>query len=429
MWGFESRYTLILDARGIQKNIGDSSRFKCRAIRCDLQRKQKITMSSLLDTKPRFCVAVEMLLDYWLQDLKSTIPLTQQRSTSLDMHIMGLDQHQQNTLTGIFAYLQGVLGRYKGSERNCPPGIECDGMILGSLTIGLNTINILQPPHPPYNAIVRIIVIDVRPHHSLHFKGKLAEGSRHCASSLMKKNDLSGESARREGRRHQPTFTVWCHRIKFFTQSRCNEFKLFGECLCPENLRYPQGSNDPSYLLIKGLWHTQANQESRSDVEVICIRRIRSQILTLLWISKVWPCWQEILSFRRTELPKSDDSVLKDDLLLSGSAFICETCFAFFQWDKVQRPFEGSPASLKALHVLLMVNVMLSICLCYLYCAFFRLCVSAFFVIKLAAVLLLYLILNLHPSFHLHCLVMSSSFKQPFEEPTFLIIVHWHCCQ
>ena len=24
-------------------------------------------------------------------------------------------------------------------------------MILGSLTIGLNAINILQPPHPPYN--------------------------------------------------------------------------------------------------------------------------------------------------------------------------------------------------------------------------------------------------------------------------------------
>ena len=51
----------------------------------------------------------------------------------------------------IFAYLQSILDRYKGSERVCHRGIECDGMILGSLTIGLNAINILQPPHPPYN--------------------------------------------------------------------------------------------------------------------------------------------------------------------------------------------------------------------------------------------------------------------------------------
>ena len=32
----------------------------------------------------------------------------------------------------------------------------------------------------------------------------------------------------------------------------------------------------------------------------------------------------------------------------SGSGSICEILFALFRWDKVQRPFEGSPASLRA---------------------------------------------------------------------------------
>lgn len=62
-----------------------------------------------------------------------------------------VNQQRQSALTETFAYLQGVLERYKGSKRICSSGIECDGMLLGSLTIGLNAINILQPPLPPYN--------------------------------------------------------------------------------------------------------------------------------------------------------------------------------------------------------------------------------------------------------------------------------------
>ena len=62
-----------------------------------------------------------------------------------------INQQRQSALTDIFAYLQDVLERYKGSKRICFSGIECDGMLLGFLTIGLNAMNILQPPHPPYN--------------------------------------------------------------------------------------------------------------------------------------------------------------------------------------------------------------------------------------------------------------------------------------
>ena len=59
---------------------------------------------------------------------------------------------RQDTLFEIFDYLQDTLEKYQGSERICPEGIRCDGMLLGSLTIGLKAINILQPtPQPPYD--------------------------------------------------------------------------------------------------------------------------------------------------------------------------------------------------------------------------------------------------------------------------------------
>ncbi|KAL8837874.1 MAG: hypothetical protein Q9170_002349 [Blastenia crenularia] len=146
-----------------------------------------IELAILVD-KYELLESVELLLDRWLQNLKSTIPQTlnnnllpwiciswvfkkseifkkvtgiaQAESKGLleanhlpipESILNTIDQDRQNTLTEIFTYLQAVLERYKGSERNCPQGIECDGMILGSLTIGLNAINILQPPHPPYN--------------------------------------------------------------------------------------------------------------------------------------------------------------------------------------------------------------------------------------------------------------------------------------
>ncbi len=77
----------------------------------------------------------------------STIPEQQDIDVSTDK----INRCRQDTLSDIFAYLQGILENYQGSTRTCPQGIECDGMLLGSLTIGLKATNILEPPLPPYN--------------------------------------------------------------------------------------------------------------------------------------------------------------------------------------------------------------------------------------------------------------------------------------
>lgn len=48
-------------------------------------------------------------------------------------------------------YLQDTLEKYQGSKRICTQGICCDGMLLGSLTIGLKAINVLPTVKPPYD--------------------------------------------------------------------------------------------------------------------------------------------------------------------------------------------------------------------------------------------------------------------------------------
>ena len=162
-----------------------------------------LTELAILVDKYELLESVEMALDHWLQNLESTTPRTLNNDllswmciswlfqkpelfkkitkiaqleseghleanqlpipeSVLSKHLLHangvklnltdtIDQDRQNTLTEIFGYLQGVLERYKSGERICSQGIQCDAMILGSLTIGLNAINILQPPSPTYD--------------------------------------------------------------------------------------------------------------------------------------------------------------------------------------------------------------------------------------------------------------------------------------
>ena len=62
-----------------------------------------------------------------------------------------IDRCRQNTLAEIFAYLQNILTRYQGDIQICQHGLQCDGMILGSLIIGMNAVNVLQSFFSPYN--------------------------------------------------------------------------------------------------------------------------------------------------------------------------------------------------------------------------------------------------------------------------------------
>ena len=91
------------------------------------------------------------------------------------------------------------------------------------------------------------------------------------------------------------------------------------------------------------------------------------------------------------------------NLLLSGSASNCEILFALFRWDKDQRLFEGSPAFLKAFACPSgggCISVDWSFLFPFLY--LIRALRFVVVVVEHAVVLLLYLVLNLHPSFYLH---------------------------
>ncbi|MCJ1399231.1 hypothetical protein MMC11_002433 [Xylographa trunciseda] len=62
-----------------------------------------------------------------------------------------IDRSRANALAESFAYIQEVLKSYQGSKRNCALGLKCDAMVLGSLTLGLAAIGVLQPPPFPYD--------------------------------------------------------------------------------------------------------------------------------------------------------------------------------------------------------------------------------------------------------------------------------------
>ena len=105
-----------------------------------------------------------------------------------------IDQHRQNILTEIFAYLQSVLKRYKNSKRNCLREIECDEMILNSLTINLNAIKILQPPHSSYNGFsVKDIFRKLREMSKFQFCQIL----RDCERSLWSSSDETCEKIKK----------------------------------------------------------------------------------------------------------------------------------------------------------------------------------------------------------------------------------------
>ncbi|KAL8907443.1 MAG: hypothetical protein Q9207_001413 [Kuettlingeria erythrocarpa] len=87
----------------------------------------------------------------WLRDAHRTRHPGGQIRAPGDYGDDEINRSRQDTLSGIFAYLQGILEKYQGGTRIFPQGIECDWMLLGSLTMGLKAINILQPPLPPFS--------------------------------------------------------------------------------------------------------------------------------------------------------------------------------------------------------------------------------------------------------------------------------------
>jgi hypothetical protein len=61
-----------------------------------------------------------------------------------------VDTYRQDSLARILYFLQSKLREYQGSKGVCPLGLQCSAMVLGSLTVGLNEIGVLQSPDPPY---------------------------------------------------------------------------------------------------------------------------------------------------------------------------------------------------------------------------------------------------------------------------------------
>ncbi len=61
-----------------------------------------------------------------------------------------IDWARQEGLKEILSFLQSKLREYQGGKRTCLEGLQCTAMVLGSLTIGLNAIGVLQSPDPPY---------------------------------------------------------------------------------------------------------------------------------------------------------------------------------------------------------------------------------------------------------------------------------------
>ena len=80
----------------------------------------------------------------------------------MDLTILGLlmtnilaakiNSCRQAILREIFTYLEEIREGLL-CKRICPNSIECDGMALGCLMIGLKELNILQPPEPPYENV------------------------------------------------------------------------------------------------------------------------------------------------------------------------------------------------------------------------------------------------------------------------------------
>ncbi len=61
-----------------------------------------------------------------------------------------IDTRRQESLAEILSFLQSKLREYQDDKRLCPQGLRCNAMVLGSLTIGLKKIGVLQSPDPPY---------------------------------------------------------------------------------------------------------------------------------------------------------------------------------------------------------------------------------------------------------------------------------------
>ena len=143
--------------------------------------------------------------------------------------------------------------------------------------------------------------------------------------------------------------------------------------------------------------------------------RIRSQILTMLprmakpLISSASS--SSNLSFGRIELPWVS-IILCRKTVCSCPVPLPSAKFFLLYFDGIESrsPSKEAQPPWRLFHVLLTADMVLSIYLSSLYCTS-RLCVSVDVVVELAAVLLLHLVLNLRPSFHLRCLVTLSRFE------------------
>ena len=62
-----------------------------------------------------------------------------------------IEECRESTLRDILGFLHDTIARYKGPDRICQSGLECDSMVLGALIIGLGPINrLLGAPASSY---------------------------------------------------------------------------------------------------------------------------------------------------------------------------------------------------------------------------------------------------------------------------------------
>ncbi|MCJ1430818.1 hypothetical protein MMC27_000168 [Xylographa pallens] len=86
-----------------------------------------------------------------IAQLQSKGPIKEHRLPIPESVLRTIDRVREWALASIFSYRQDVLRSYQSGKGDCRLGLKCTAMILGSLTIRLTAIGILQLPEAPYN--------------------------------------------------------------------------------------------------------------------------------------------------------------------------------------------------------------------------------------------------------------------------------------
>ncbi|MCJ1287989.1 hypothetical protein MMC26_007342 [Xylographa opegraphella] len=86
-----------------------------------------------------------------IAQLRSKGPMTESRLPIPEPVLSKINVSREKALTEIFSYVQSVLKSYQGGKEICPfSGRRCSAMILGSLTMELAAMGLLQPSKCPY---------------------------------------------------------------------------------------------------------------------------------------------------------------------------------------------------------------------------------------------------------------------------------------